>query len=426
MIPSTQQAGSLPAPDPDAAARSQRLVDAIAADCAAAGGWLSFDRFMERALYTPGLGYYSGANVKFGTSPRDGSDFVTAPELSPFFARTVARVVAPALAASATDEILEFGAGSGRLAGDLLAVLDRDAPGRCRRYTVVELSGELRERQRQTIARLAPEALSRVVWLDALPPRFDGVVLGNEVLDAMPVRLFARREGVWQERGIAVDAASGRLAWQDRAVPAADLPEQLQRVPGRHDYLTETHEAAGGFVRTVATMLGRGAALLFDYGFPAREYYHAQRDGGTLMCHYRHRSHDAPLFLPGLQDITAHVDFTFVAEAAVAAGASLYGYTSQARFLLDAGILDALAALDPSDAARYLPAANAVQKLLSEAEMGELFKVIAFGKGLPDGLPVFDRGDRSWMLDAQPDDAADDASDDGEPAPRSPGDAHAV
>lgn len=403
MNATRQQAASLPAPDAASLARSARLIAAMRA--ASDDGWLRFDRFMELALYTPELGYYSGANVKFGTRPEDGSDFVTAPEMTPYFARALARPVHEALQGSDTGAILEFGAGSGRLAADLLCALD-EAGTPCREYAIVELSGELRARQRDTLARRAPQALARVRWLDRLPERFDGVILGNEVLDAMPVRLFARRDGVWRERGVNVSAEA--LRWAERELDAAGVPAALHRVPAAAgDYLTETHEAAEAFTRTVATLLGRGAVLLFDYGFPAHEYYHPQRDGGTLMCHFRHRAHPDALLYPGLQDITAHVDFSGIAGAAEDAGAELFGYASQARFLLEAGILDALAALDPADAARYLPAAGAVQKLLSEAEMGELFKVIAFGRGLPAGLSVFDRGDRSASLDL---DAADPAA----------------
>ncbi|KVO33697.1 class I SAM-dependent methyltransferase [Burkholderia ubonensis] len=400
MNPKAHEPASLPAPGPDALAQSETLAAQLRDEIAAAGGWLPFDRFMERALYAPGLGYYSGGARKFGRRADDGSDFVTAPELSPLFAQTLARPVAQALAASGTRRVMEFGAGTGKLAAGLLAALDALA-AELDEYLIVDLSGELRERQRDTIAAAAPGLASKVRWLDALPERFEGVVVGNEVLDAMPVRLFAKADGAWRERGVALDARQA-FVFEDRPVAPADVPPALAALDANagdgDGYVTETHEAALAFTRTVCTMLARGAVLLIDYGFPAHEYYHPQRDRGTLMCHYRHRAHDDPFLYPGLQDITAHVEFSGIYAAGVATGADLLGYTSQARFLLNAGITDVLAAIDPSDVHAFLPAANAVQKLISEAEMGELFKVIAFSRGLDGTLDAFARGDRSHAL----------------------------
>lgn len=397
---------SLPVPGTDALAASEALVALVRDEIAAAGGWLPFDRYMERALYAPGLGYYSGGARKFGLRADDGSDFVTAPELSTLFAATLARPIAQAMAASGTRALIEFGAGTGKLAAGLMTALaalgvEFDS------YAIVELSGELRERQRETIEAIAGPLAQRVRWLDALPDQFVGVALGNEVLDAMPVKLFARTQGVWHERGVAM-AADGSLTFADRIVgsegmalaeyDAAALAAIDTEVAADIDYVTETHAAAAAFVRTVCTLLQRGAAFFVDYGFPRHEYYHPHRAEGTLMCHYRHYSHGDPFFHPGLQDITAHVEFTAMAEAGVDTGADLLGYTSQARFLMNAGITDALAQLDPADVAHYLPAANAVQKLLSEAEMGELFKVVAFSRGIDKTLDVFARGDRSHSL----------------------------
>ncbi|CAI8695529.1 SAM-dependent methyltransferase [Burkholderia pyrrocinia] len=398
MNPKAHEPASLPAPGPDALAQSETLAAQLRDEIAAAGGWLPFDRFMERALYAPGLGYYSGGARKFGRRADDGSDFVTAPELSPLFAQTLAQPVAEALAASGTRRVMEFGAGTGKLAAGLLAALDALGAA-LDEYLIVDLSGELRERQRDTIAAAAPALAAKVRWLDALPERFEGVVVGNEVLDAMPVRLFAKADGAWHERGVALDARHA-FVFEDRpAAPASRPPVLAGLIDDVADgYVTETHEAALAFTRTVCTMLARGAVLLVDYGFPAHEYYHPQRDRGTLMCHYRHHAHDDPFLYPGLQDITAHVEFTGIYDAAVAAGADLLGYTSQARFLLNAGITDALAAIDPSDIRQFLPAANAVQKLISEAEMGELFKVIAFSRGIDGTLDAFARGDRSHVL----------------------------
>ncbi|CAN0623937.1 conserved protein of unknown function [Burkholderia multivorans] len=396
MNPKSHEPASLPAPGPDALAQSETLAARLRGEIAAAGGWLPFSRFMEQALYAPGLGYYSGGARKFGRRAEDGSDFVTAPELSPLFAHTLARPVAEALAASGTRRVMEFGAGTGKLAAGLLEALDA-LQVELDEYAIVDLSGELRERQRATIEAVAPGLAARVRWLDALPERFEGVVVGNEVLDAMPVRLFAKADGAWRERGVALDAQQA-FVFADRPPAPGDTPALLTEIDAGDGYVTETHEAAIAFTRTVCAMLARGAVFLIDYGFPEHEYYHPQRARGTLMCHYRHRAHDDPFLYPGLQDITAHVEFTGIYEAGVETGADLLGYTSQARFLLNAGITDALAAIDPSDVTQFLPAANAVQKLISEAEMGELFKVIAFSRGIDGTLDAFARGDRSHTL----------------------------
>jgi SAM-dependent MidA family methyltransferase len=345
---------------------------------------MGFDRFMARALYEPGLGYYANTAPKFGHLPSDGSDFVTAPELTPLFGHTLARQVAQALVATGTDEVWEFGAGSGALARqvlDALSVLGR-AP---ERYTIVDLSGSLRERQRGTLQAHA----GRVHWADALPERMSGVVLGNEVLDAMPVQLLVRLNGIWHERGVALDPA-GRLVWADRPTSLRPALE----VPGDHDYLTEIHPQAQAFMRTLADRLQRGAAFLFDYGFPEAEYYHPQRSMGTLMCHRGHRSDSEPLLDVGWKDITAHVNFTGVALAAQDAGLEVIGYTSQGRFLLNAGLLELAHGADVRQNAM-------MQKLLNEHEMGELFKVLALAPaGSADGwVPMgFATGDRSHRL----------------------------
>ena len=395
MNPIAHQPDSLPAPGPSALAQSEALCAQIRSAIAVADGWLPFDRYMEQALYAPGLGYYGGGSIKFGRRPEDGSDFVTAPELSPLFAATLARPLAQALEASGTRHVMEFGAGTGKLAAGLLNALEQLGTA-FETYSIVDLSGELRERQRETIEARAPALAARVRWLDALPEQFEGVVIGNEVLDAMPVRLFVHNVGVWHERGVIL--RDDEFAFADRPVGAPQDLEFLTGLEVNGEYIAETHDAARAFTRTVCTMLTRGAALLIDYGFPRHEYYHAQRAQGTLMCHYRHRAHGDPFLYPGLQDITAHVEFTGIAEAGVDTGADLLGYTSQARFLLNAGITEVLGQIDPADTTRFLPAANAVQKLLSEAEMGELFKVIAFSRGIEETLDAFASGDRTHSL----------------------------
>jgi SAM-dependent MidA family methyltransferase len=382
---------SLPAPTPDALEASQALQRLIAAEIAqqdgANAGAIPFSRFMELALYAPGLGYYSGGAAKLG---KDG-DFTTAPELSALFGATLAHLAAAIIAQSAPN-ILEFGAGTGKLAFDILT--EAQASGiAVASYAIVELSGELRARQQ---ALLAP--FPQVRWLDALPESFEGVVFGNEVLDAMPVQLVKKTAHGWRE--LYVTVADGEFAYVERepgaalaAQIAAQIPDQEYLADG---YTTEVHGAGCGFMATLGQMLSRGnngAAFLFDYGFPAHEYYLGQRDAGTLMCHYRHHAHAEPFYLPGLQDITAHVDFTAMALAAQDAGADVLGYMNQASFLLAAGIGDLLTRTDPADVKAYLPQANAVQKLLSPAEMGELFKVLIVGKNieLPPQIAAADR-----------------------------------
>jgi len=381
---------SLPVPDSDALAASHALQRLIAGEIARHGGAISFARFMELALYAPDLGYYSGGAAKLG---RDG-DFTTAPEISPLFGAALAQAAAAIIAQSAPN-ILEFGAGTGKLARDVLTALAQ-AGVAVDSYAIVELSGELRARQQQAL-----RAFPQVRWLDGFPDSFSGVVLGNEVLDAMPVQLVARSAGAWRQMMVTV--RDGEFAFVQQAPDAALAAHIARQVPDADalpdGYLTEVHPVACGFMASLARMLGAGtgAAILLDYGFPAHEYYLAQREAGTLMCHYRHHAHPDPFYLPGLQDITAHVDFTAMALAAQDHGLDVLGYMNQASFLLGAGLGELLLRTDPSDPMRYLPQANAVQKLVSPAEMGELFKVLIVGKGvaLP---PAIVRADRSHRL----------------------------
>jgi SAM-dependent MidA family methyltransferase len=408
-----------PATDDDA------LVGRIASRIAAAGGWMPFDDFMAEALYAPGLGYYSGGRRIFGLGPEGGSDFVTAPELSPFFGRALAVQVRGALAASGTGRVYEFGAGSGALAEQLLEALDADDAdddGMLRTpfdYTIVELSGALRERQQARLARFAP----RVRWLDAWPETMEGVVVGNEVLDAMPVKLLHRSGGRWHERGIvdladpasaaraadpandgrrpsgeadAPDGARRRFAFADLDAPFS-LEGETQAASALMDgffpdgSVTEIHAIAESFVASLADRLQRGVAFLVDYGFPEHEYYHPQRTGGTLMCHQAHLADGDPLVDIGAKDITAHVNFSGIALAAQEAGLTVLGYTSQARFLINCGLVDLLAAASVAERAN-------AQKLVNEHEMGELFKVIALARNCELDPVGFRSGDRSHML----------------------------
>jgi len=384
---------NLPIPDPDALAHSQRLQQVIAEEIAGTGGWLPFARFMEMLLYAPGLGYYTAGARKFGAA----GDFVTAPEMTGLFGRALARQVAQVMALSA-PVVLEVGAGSGRLAADLLLELEAMA-ALPERYLILDLSADLRQRQQQTIAAAVPHLLPRVEWLDALPETFSGVVVANELLDAMPASIVAWREDGIVERGVGLDG-TGSFTWREQPASGAllaaarEIGEQCSLPPG---FESEISLANRAWAAEWGHRLQRGALLLIDYGFPRREFYHQQRARGTLMCHYRHHSHPDPFYLPGLQDVTVHVDFTAVIAAAHPAGLDLLGYTSQGQFLLNCGILERLAEI-ASDTPAYIRAAGAVNKLLMPHEMGELFKVIALGRGIDEALCGFGSGDQSRRL----------------------------
>lgn len=379
---------SLPLPPPDAQASSHELCRRIAQDIRSAGGWLSFARYMERALYAPGLGYYAGGRRKFG----EEGDFTTAPELTPLFGQALANQVAQVLAISA-PVVLEAGAGTGRLAADLLGTLDSlgAAPDR---YLILELSDELRARQRETIEREAPALFGRVEWLDRLPESFSGCVVANELLDAMPVHAVAWRAEGLMERGVAIDGdGDGRFVWSER--PAPDfLVAAAEELPVEAPFEGEIGLAAQAWVAEWGRRLEKGALLLVDYGLPRHELWHPQRNRGTLRCHYRHRCHDDPFGWPGLSDITTHVDFTAIAEAGFAAGLDVLGYTSQSTFLINCGLGDLLMARRET----HPKAAGAANVLLAPGEMGELFKAIALGRGIEAPLLGFAHGDRLHTL----------------------------
>lgn len=411
----------LPIPSPQAQALSQQLSDLIQQKIKNAGGWISFADFMHMALYTPGLGYYSGGATKFGLA----GDFVTAPEISPLFAKTLALQAAQILAAT-QGNILELGAGTGKLAADLLLELQqlKQLP---ERYFILEVSDHLRQIQRETLQKKLPDVLfKRVVWLDALPPSpqpsptggegaaapqladtspsplegegwgegskgFNGLILANEVLDAIPVHLIVNTSQGLHERGVSFD---GDFIWQDKPLAKGKLHDEVSAYSLPIDYLTEVCPAASALILSLAEMLENGVILLVDYGFGAAEYYHPQRNQGTLMCHYQHYAHDNPLINIGLQDITAHVNFTQIAHAGQAHGIRLAGYVNQAQFLINCGILTILQQFSPQDS-NYIKLAAAAQKLLSPAEMGELFKVIAFSKNFDEDLIGFISGDKA-------------------------------
>lgn len=381
---------SLPIPNAEAQAHSQQLAQLIENKIAQCGGWLSFADFMEMALYTPSLGYYSGGAKKFGA----GGDFVTAPEISPVFAQTIAQQLASVLGETEGD-VLELGAGTGRLAIDLLMALQalKQLP---EHYFILEVSAHLRQIQKEAVKNSLPDALSqRVVWLDALPADFVGVIIGNEVLDAIPAHLIYHSQDALFERGVKFE---GGFVWQDKLIEPGSFLDDIKRYNFPTDYLTEVNPAANGLINSLAQSLLHGVLLLVDYGFCAREYYHPQRNAGTLMCHFQQYAHSNPLIYVGLQDLTTHVDFSAIANAALNAGLQLEGYCTQAQFLINCGILDQLSCVSAADVAAYAPLAAAVQKLLSPAEMGDLFKVIAFSKGMELPLAGFKSGDKSHTL----------------------------
>lgn len=380
---------SLPALTPEESAHERALVGLIRREIDVQGGAIGFARFMELALYAPGLGYYSATHQKFGA----GGDFITAPELGALYARCLARCCAEVLTACGGD-VLEAGAGSGALAADLLAELAalNSLPDT---YYILELSATLRMRQQALIQARVPALAARVHWLSRLPARFRGVVIGNEVLDAMPVERFrVTADGIDE---FTVIAQGEGLAWGAR--PAGDaVIERIAPLDLAPGYSSEINLAAEAWVRTVADALVEGLVLLIDYGFPRAEFYHSDRTQGTLMCHYRQRAHADPLIRIGLQDITAHVDFTAIAEAAVTEGLELLGYTSQAAFLIGSGLPEFIARSDPNDTRAHLELTQQIKKLTSPAEMGELFKVLALGRGISGPLSAFALADRRGRL----------------------------
>ncbi len=373
---------TLPAPGAEAAAHSAKLVQLLRREMEESGGAITFARFMELALYAPGLGYYSSGSRKFGAQ----GDFVTAPEISPLFSRCVANQAQQVLEALGEGIVLEVGAGSGVMAAEILATLEQ-RESLPQRYLILELSADLRARQRELLERRVPHLLERVEWLESLPHApLRGVVLANELLDAMPVRRFhVTRQGVEE---LCVACEGDGFGWRQCEIGNEPLGERLEQIAVElpTGYRSEVAVSAGQWLHTIGTLLERGLVLLIDYGFPRHEYYHPQRTDGTLMCHYRHRAHTDPLILPGLQDITAHVEFTAMAEAATAAGLELYGYTTQAYFLLATGLERELQRI-PDDLQQRLELSRQVKTLTLPHEMGELFKVMAVGRGLGE-LPL--------------------------------------
>ncbi|HZJ97931.1 MAG: SAM-dependent methyltransferase [Alcaligenaceae bacterium] len=433
---------NLPELHPAELEHTQKLADILQQEIES-NGPISFEQYMAHALYHPEYGYYTSGRLKLASHrssqaaikaatqehlnkdediPSDGNepaiglvrgeeldesamqsaatvsgDFITAPELSPWFGHTLAVAIAEVLSHCEEKNILEFGAGSGILAKQILDSLkDKNI-----KYFILELSSDLKNLQQQTLSAYK----DRVVWLEQLPESFIGCVVANEVLDAMPVRLYSRDEDCkLKERYVDIKPNSepnslSRFIWFEQDVKTQDTPDDIDRLLKISGYTSEFNEQAKAWITSMGSWLKQGAAILIDYGFPASEYYHPQRGQGTLMCHFRHHAHSEVLALPGIQDITAHVNFSAIAEKAVEADLEVIGYTSQANFLMNCGLLDLLSALDPEDVESYALNIGPVQKLLSEAEMGELFKVIMLAKNVDELYPIgFTRADRRFQL----------------------------
>lgn len=390
---------TLPLPDISEQKYSDTLTAILRDRILHADGWISFTDYMEIVLYTPEIGYYSGGAAKFGAA----GDFVTAPEISPLFGQVLARQVASVLQSMHHGSILEFGAGSGKLAVELLLTLE--ALGALPEYyNILDLSADLQQRQRTLIEQKIPHLAARINWLSTLPEQFNGLILANEVLDAMPVHLVVWQNDHIAERGLAWK--NHKLIWQDKPLTEGALFDVARLLPPSdpsscpHPYISEISLANRHFIRSLAALLQQGVILLIDYGFGQNEYYHPQRQQGTLMCHYRHHAHDDPFFLPGLQDITSHVDFSAIAQTALDSGLQLAGYTTQAHFLINCGITDLLARIPADQPKDYLPLVSQVQQLINPAEMGELFKVMALSKNINSDRAAygFMRGDLRRLL----------------------------
>ena len=369
---------------------SKLLGSKIATEIASQGGWIAFSRYMEMALYEPGMGYYSAGAHKLGA----GGDFITAPELSPLFGAAIVSTILPVLeglkAQGVPAKILEFGAGTGKLAESILTRLN-DLGFQLDGYDIIEISPDLTQRQQERLHKLASELelSTKCSWLSSLTENFKGVILANEVIDAIPCDAIIYQNGFWYWYGVSF--AEDKFFWKTgKPVEQALLPESLLSGNFSEGYVTELHPQANAWIRQIAKQLDAGLFLTFDYGFPESEYYHPQRIEGTLMAHHRHHAIQDPFYLPGLCDLTTHVEWAQIARSALAENVDDVYLTNQAAFLLDAGIGDiALEIGDPSNPETFLPISNSLQKLLSEAEMGELFKAFAFSKKLGALLPGY-------------------------------------
>ncbi len=394
LSPTIQRSGhpELPQPSETEQIQSELLSNHIRQEMKRAGGRLGFDRFMELSLYAPGLGYYVAGMRKFGAE----GDFVTAPEISSMFSRCLARQCVQLFEQIGGGDLLEFGAGTGVMAADILAEL-QGLDCLPERYLILELSPDLRLRQRQTLDRLVPELMHLVQWLDAMPaPGFNGVVLANEVLDAMPVQRFRVGADGIKEQFVYYRDGRFQTSWDSPVTPG--LEQAVLSMDLAEGYESEMNLRAVSWVRQLGELINSGAVLLIDYGYPRSEYFHPQRSAGTLMCHYRHRAHADPLVWPGLQDITAHVDFTAIAEAGLKAGFEVAGFSPQAYFLMGCGLDSMMAASDPDDVERHMQLVQEIRRLTLPTEMGELFKVLGLTRGVDQPLMGFAMRDQRERL----------------------------
>jgi len=395
LYQSARETKELPVPDEIAQHHSKKLIALIKSEIEQNDGAISFQRYMELALYAPGLGYYAAGSAKLG----EEGDFITAPEISPLFSQTLANAILPALE---NDQIiLEVGAGRGRMAADILVYL-KQKNRLPKQYWILELSADLRERQKQTITEIIPDFVENVKWLEELPNAFTGVVLANELLDAMPVQLFQKTENDIND--VNVIWAGNKFSFQLKSSFDQRLVHRVKNIETKLEkefdagYVSEINFAAEDWVKSIAASLQQGIIILIDYGFPRHEYYHEQRAQGTLMCHYRHRTHPDVFVYPGLQDITAHVDFTAMADAALEVDLKVIGYTNQASFLMGAGLLELSAINEEGNVEQQMEMASQVKKLTLPHEMGELFKVIGFSKNCDVSLPAFEFRDMREYL----------------------------
>lgn len=384
----------LPEPTPDEIQQSQKLVEVIKKDIKEAGGWIDFEHYMRLALYSPGLGYYSGGAQKFG----EQGDFITSPEVSPLFAQTLAKPVSILIEKIPELNIIEFGAGSGKLAADLLLALQKKA-SLPEKYFIIELSAELQLRQRNTISKIVPELLSRVQWLTELPEsRVNAIVLANEVLDAMPVKRFRLNNNNIEKLGVEIKDQQLELSYREADKNLENKIDILDINRDGSSYASELNENIKPWLKSITQCIEKGAIYLIDYGYPRSEYYSEERHMGTFLGYYRHRSIDAPLWYPGLQDLTAFVDFTEVAEAAIENAFDVDGFTSQGNFLLNCGLAEVVENTSTNSEIQRLQIVQQMKTLSLPGEMGERFKVIGLSKGLEENVPGFELRDFRYRL----------------------------
>ena len=384
----------LPEPTDYEKEQSRKLYDIIKQSIADAGGWIDFEYYMQLALYTPGLGYYSGGGQKFG----EQGDFITSPEVSPLFAQTLANPVARVLERISDAKIIEFGAGSGKLAADILLSL-KEQNALPEEYLIVELSAELQQRQKETVQQVAPDLYDRVSWLTCLPEKpINAVVIANEVLDAMPVKRFLRKDNKDQLLGVEIFEQDLRLSYKDADKKITDHIDLMNIENSAQPYSSEINLNIEPWIKSLSQCINKGAVYLIDYGYPRSEYYSEERHMGTFLGYYRHRSIDEPLWYPGLQDLTAFVDFTSIAEAAVENNFDVDGFTSQGNFLINAGLATIVEKTEAESEIKRLQLVQQMKTLSLPGEMGERFKVIGLSKGLEENIPGFEMRDFRYRL----------------------------